>query len=120
MEFLGPGGENRLGCYVQDLYDGQRMRPEKLAAWQALNGNTAAGNGPVASGGGIISAQGEPGSLPTTLTLNNSQVDNNRAGGSGGGIANGDRQHRHPGRRHLQQRRNCDPVHDVYHRQHPG
>ena len=54
-----------------------------------VNGNTAAGTGPVASGGGIISAQGEPGSLPTSLTLNNSQVDNNHAGGSGGGIANG-------------------------------
>jgi hypothetical protein len=27
--------------------------------------------------------------VPTTLTLNNSQVNNNRAGGDGGGIANG-------------------------------
>ena len=36
VEFLGPGGENWLGCYVHDLYDGQRMRPEKLQAWQAL------------------------------------------------------------------------------------
>ena len=25
-----------LSCYVQELYDGQRMRPEKLAVWQAL------------------------------------------------------------------------------------
>ena len=25
-----------LHCFVDDLYDGQRMRPEKLAAWQAL------------------------------------------------------------------------------------
>ena len=25
-----------LSCYVHELYDGQRMRPEKLAAWQAL------------------------------------------------------------------------------------
>ena len=25
-----------MGCFVHDLYDGQRMRPEKLAAWQAL------------------------------------------------------------------------------------
>jgi putative heme iron utilization protein len=33
--FLGPG-ESAMGCYVHDLYDGQRMRPEKLAAWQAL------------------------------------------------------------------------------------
>jgi hypothetical protein len=54
-----------------------------------VNGNTAAGTGPAASGGGIISAQGEPGSLPTTLTINNSQVTGNRAGGNGGGIANG-------------------------------
>ena len=34
--FLGPEGETVLYCYVQDLYDGQRMRPEKLAAWRAL------------------------------------------------------------------------------------
>jgi len=25
-----------LCCYVHDLYDGQRMRPEKLGAWRAL------------------------------------------------------------------------------------
>lgn len=54
-----------------------------------VNGNTAAGTGLVASGGGIISAQGEPGSAPTTLTLINSRVTFNRAGGDGGGIANG-------------------------------
>jgi hypothetical protein len=36
VEFLGLGGESALGCYVHDLYDGQRMRPEKLAAWRAL------------------------------------------------------------------------------------
>ena len=36
VEFFGPGGENWLGCYVHDLYDGKRMRPEKLQAWQAL------------------------------------------------------------------------------------
>jgi len=36
VEFLGPDGESSLGCFVHDLYDGQRMRPEKLAAWQAL------------------------------------------------------------------------------------
>jgi hypothetical protein len=36
VEFLGPGGESALGCFVHDLYDGQRMRPEKLRAWQAL------------------------------------------------------------------------------------
>jgi putative heme iron utilization protein len=36
VRFLGPGGETVLNCYVHDLYDGQRMRPEKLEAWQAL------------------------------------------------------------------------------------
>jgi len=36
VEFLGPGGESVLGCYVHDLYDGERMRPEKLQAWRAL------------------------------------------------------------------------------------
>jgi len=37
VEFLGPDGESALGCYVHDLYDRrQRMRPEKLQAWQAL------------------------------------------------------------------------------------
>jgi hypothetical protein len=54
-----------------------------------VNRNTAAGSGAVASGGGIVSAQGMPGSAPTTLTLINSRVNNNRAGGDGGGIANG-------------------------------
>jgi hypothetical protein len=54
-----------------------------------VNGNTAAGSGIVASGGGIISAQGEPGSPSTILTLINSRVNFNRAGGDGGGIANG-------------------------------
>ncbi len=54
-----------------------------------VNGNTAAGTGLFASGGGIISAQGPPGSVGTVLTLNNSKVNNNTAGGDGGGIANG-------------------------------
>jgi hypothetical protein len=36
VQFLGPEGDTVLYCYVHDLYDGQRMRPEKLAAWQAL------------------------------------------------------------------------------------
>jgi len=36
MQFLGPGGDTVLRCYVHELYDGQRMRPEKLAAWRAL------------------------------------------------------------------------------------
>ena len=36
VQFLGPGGDTVLSCYVHELYDGQRMRPEKLEAWQAL------------------------------------------------------------------------------------
>jgi hypothetical protein len=36
VDFLGPGGESTLGCWVHDLYDGERMRPERLQAWQAL------------------------------------------------------------------------------------
>jgi hypothetical protein len=36
VQFLGPGGDTVLYCYVGELYDGQQMRPEKLAAWQAL------------------------------------------------------------------------------------
>ena len=36
VRFLGPGEDTVLYCYVHDLYDGERMRPEKLAAWRAL------------------------------------------------------------------------------------
>ena len=36
VQFLGPSEDAVLYCYVGELYDGQRMRPEKLAAWQAL------------------------------------------------------------------------------------
>jgi len=36
VQFLGAGGKSVLHCFVDDLYDGQRMRPEKLQAWQAL------------------------------------------------------------------------------------
>ena len=36
VEFLGPGEGKVFGCGVPDLYDGQRMRPEKLEVWQAL------------------------------------------------------------------------------------
>jgi hypothetical protein len=36
VQFLGPSEDTVLHCYVDDLYDGQRMRPEKLAAWRAL------------------------------------------------------------------------------------
>jgi hypothetical protein len=30
------GGDTVLHCFVHDLYDGQRMRPDKLEAWRAL------------------------------------------------------------------------------------
>jgi hypothetical protein len=36
VQFLGVGQDTVLSCYVHELYDGQRMRPEKLAAWEAL------------------------------------------------------------------------------------
>jgi putative heme iron utilization protein len=36
VQFLGPGGDTVLSCYVGELYDGQRMRPAKLEAWRAL------------------------------------------------------------------------------------
>ena len=36
VQFLGPGGDTVLHCYVHDLYDGEQMRPERLAAWRAL------------------------------------------------------------------------------------
>ena len=36
VEFLGPGEDKVFGCGVPGLYHGRRMRPEKLAAWQAL------------------------------------------------------------------------------------
>ena len=36
VQFLGPGGDPALHCYVHDLYDGERMRPAKLEAWRAL------------------------------------------------------------------------------------
>ena len=106
-----------------------------------VNGNTAAGNsGVIASGGGIVSAQGPPGTVPTTLTLNNSVVKNNSAGGDGRHRQRhpparpdaaargspdlepqqGDRQHRSPRGRHLQQRRHGDPGRQLGHPQHPG
>jgi hypothetical protein len=54
-----------------------------------VNGNVAAGTGVIASGGGIVNANGPPGSPDSVLNVNNTSVDNNRAGGDGGGIANG-------------------------------
>ena len=36
VDFLGPDEDKVLHCGVHDLYEGERMRPEKLAAWRAL------------------------------------------------------------------------------------
>ena len=36
VQFLGPGEDTVLHCYVDNLYDGRRMRPEKLESWRAL------------------------------------------------------------------------------------
>jgi hypothetical protein len=54
-----------------------------------VNRNTAAASGVVGSGGGVVNVQGPPGTTPSVLTISYSQVDHNRAGGYGGGIANG-------------------------------
>ena len=53
-----------------------------------VDGNSAAGTGLGASGGGIINANtGAPNS--GVLTVNNSELNNNSAGGVGGGLVNG-------------------------------
>ena len=36
VDFLGPGADMVLHCGAHDLYEGERMRPEKLEAWRAL------------------------------------------------------------------------------------
>ncbi|HEY5694813.1 MAG TPA: hypothetical protein VI300_02805 [Solirubrobacter sp.] len=54
-----------------------------------VNRNTAAASGVAGSGGGILNAQGPPGTTPAVLTIDRSRVNGNRAGGYGGGIANG-------------------------------
>jgi hypothetical protein len=54
-----------------------------------VNRNTAAATGAIGSGGGIVNAQGPPGTTPSVLTIAYSQVNHNTAGGYGGGIANG-------------------------------
>lgn len=55
-----------------------------------VNGNTAAASGMPGSAGGILNAQGPPGTGGGgTLTLDHTKVNNNSAGGNGGGIANG-------------------------------
>jgi hypothetical protein len=54
-----------------------------------VNRNTAAASGFAGSGGGILNAQGPPGTTPAVLAISHSQVNHNSAGGYGGGIANG-------------------------------
>lgn len=55
-----------------------------------VNRNHAFASGVLGSGGGIINAQGPPGTTPSDLTIDHSQVNHNSAaGGYGGGIANG-------------------------------
>jgi hypothetical protein len=54
-----------------------------------VNRNTASASGVLGSAGGIINAQGPPGTTPSVLTIDHSQVNHNSAGGYGGGIANG-------------------------------
>jgi hypothetical protein len=41
MQFLGPGGDTPLYCYVHELHDGQRMRQEKLAVGEHCASATA-------------------------------------------------------------------------------
>jgi hypothetical protein len=36
VRFLGPVQDSVLHCYLGELYEGQRMRPERLAAWREL------------------------------------------------------------------------------------
>jgi hypothetical protein len=55
-----------------------------------VNRNTAAASGVPGSGGGIFDAQGPPGATPAAvLNIDHSKIDDNSAGGWGGGIANG-------------------------------
>jgi hypothetical protein len=54
-----------------------------------VNRNHASATGFAGSAGGIVNAQGPPGTTPSVLTIDHSQVNHNSAGGYGGGIANG-------------------------------
>jgi hypothetical protein len=55
-----------------------------------VNRNTAAASGAPGSGGGIFNAQGPPFATPAdVLNIDHSKIDDNSAGGWGGGIANG-------------------------------
>jgi hypothetical protein len=55
-----------------------------------VNRNTAAASGVPGSGGGIANLEGPPGATPAAvLSIDRSKIDDNSAGGWGGGIANG-------------------------------
>jgi hypothetical protein len=55
-----------------------------------VNRNTAAAAGAPGSGGGIFVGSGPPGATPASvLNVDHSKIDDNSAGGWGGGIANG-------------------------------
>lgn len=54
-----------------------------------VNRNVASASGILGSGGGILNAEGPPGSAPTVLTVSRSRINHNSGGGYGGGIANG-------------------------------
>jgi len=58
-------------------------------SYSEVNRNTAAASGVAGSGGGIVNAQGPPGTTASVLTIDHSTVNHNSAGGYGGGIANG-------------------------------
>jgi predicted outer membrane repeat protein len=60
-----------------------------IVSHSEVNRNTAAGSGVVGSGGGIVNAEGPPGTAAAVLTIDHSKVNDNNAGGFGGGIANG-------------------------------
>jgi hypothetical protein len=54
-----------------------------------VNHNAATASGVLGSGGGIVNAQGPPGTTPAVLLIDASRVNGNTANGYGGGIANG-------------------------------
>jgi len=58
-------------------------------SYSEVNRNAAAASGVAGSGGGIVNAQGPPGTTASVLTIDHSTVNHNSAGGYGGGIANG-------------------------------
>jgi hypothetical protein len=63
---------------------------EMTISHSEVNGNTAGASGAPGSGGGILNLQGPPGAVPAAvLNIDHSKIDDNSAGGWGGGVANG-------------------------------